>query len=449
MPPRHLRRSSWKMNMRSYGQDTYLGGRDVRYLLRATFNAADQGYADAQVLDIAAEGVKAGQLTVVETDGTLAIVSNKMAFTAQGTPGWGDQGAYSQAITRALGRGLLGTVNIDATTEHISLAWDGTAAARGNDGLYVFYLGPLADLRARGSVGGTPIIGGYSASTDYTLAVVLGGCDSNELPYYAGQANTNYAYGCWYFVKGGAYTTWTLLWIEKSDNTATLYTAFSNYSAAGTLDDFRVPDRDLSSIQVPAAYSSFTAANGTSLEAITPEVGGAWTHQQGTFQIQSNRMEKNSGVGEDKATVDAGVADCIVKAIIHQEYTDASNQELLALAVRYSDTTHFWMITISPDDDTVEIWENDAGYTKRADAAVTINGNTDYDVTAILDGQQIDAFVDGANKASYGSAALNETATIHGVRYVIVGTPPDTAELDNFIVYPRTDSDYDTVLDGV
>jgi hypothetical protein len=296
-----------------------LGGKSgVTYLLRATFDAADQGFADAQVLDTFAEGIRDGQLTVVEVDGTLAIVSNKCAFTAQATPTWGDQGFYSQAITRSLGRGLLATINVTATAgqKHLMMEWAQSATidfAGGGNLETGFYLLQDGGLAANFATDPTVTLSTYVASTDYSLAVVLGGSNSSAVPYYSGQAAASYLYGAHLFIKGGAFTTWTLLWITRLENTATLYPAVSDYSHAGTIDDFRVPDVDLSAVLQPTCLSTFTAANGTSLDAITPEVGGAWTEQSGDWDVQSNRANPD---GAAIATVDSGLDDAIVDSAI-------------------------------------------------------------------------------------------------------------------------------------
>ena len=216
----------------------------ISYLLRVPFTAANQGYSDAQVLDTVAEGVQDGQLTVVEKDGTLAVVSNECAFTAQATPTWGDQGFYSQAVTRSLGLTLLGTVNVDATNTTAILALDQAADAGLTRELYFAFIsdGNLDVIITDGA--NPPVVlerlvdaFAYAASTDYQLAIVLGGYDVNGVPFYAGQTPADYLYGAAFFVKGGAFgSNWTLLWRTALGNTATLYAAFTNYDAAGTLD---------------------------------------------------------------------------------------------------------------------------------------------------------------------------------------------------------------------
>ncbi|GAG99703.1 unnamed protein product, partial [marine sediment metagenome] len=188
--------------------------------------------------------------------------------------------------------------------------------------------------------------------------------------------------------------------------------------------------------------------NGTSLDAITPEVGGVWVEQSGAWDIQSNKAECDIA-GTGNATVDSGISDCLVDCSMVGRRTDGSNRVSPGEIFRYSDETHFWMLFLDLEGNNVEIYENDAGFVRQAQTALVMNFDTEYDARAILDGQQIDAFVDGGSKASYGSASFNETATIHGIRASINGTPPSEPTYENFAVFPRTTSVFDAQLDSV
>jgi hypothetical protein len=421
-----------------------LGGNPgVTYLLRATFDAADQGYADAQVLDTFAEGIRDGQLTVVETDGTLAIVSNECATTAQASAAWGDLGFYSGAITKALGRGLLGTVNLGATnTQIVALDLFEAAGLVETDELYMFLFSNDGILKCRvevaGGGGGAQESGSvfsYSASTDYELAILMGGYDSNEVPWYSGQAAASYLYGVAFYIKGGTFTTWTLLWRTAYDNTSPLYAGVSSLDVVGTIDDFRVPDVDLSAVLQPTCLSTFTAANGTSLDAITPEVGGAWTEQNGDWDVQSNRANPD---GAAIATVDSGLDDAIVDCVVNGGAGDQP-----AIVLRYSGGD-YWYLQADRANNQLELHELNGGDTVRANAAVAIANSTDYDIRAIAYSQTVDGFLDGANKISYGSAALNENVTVHGIR-----AENTAGQFDNWACFPRTSAVFDTELDAV
>lgn len=424
-----------------------VGEEEISYLLRATFDAADQGYSNTQVLDDPSEGIEDGQLTVVEVDGTLAIVSNKCAFTAQGTPTWGDLGFYSQAITRALGRGLLGVVQKPANDIHgpavgfadsIGLADDAFPAA-----IYFRGTGNFHAVDGRKLFVATSIFP-YLAATDYQIAIIQGGYHSNRTAWYAGQVAANYLYGMAIYTKGGTLSTWTLLWKWDADNTGTLYVAISGSEGVPTIDNFRVPDRDLSAVLQPTCLSTFTAANSTDLDALSPEVGGTWTEQSGDWEVSANQITPTTDNTEHIATVDSGISDAIVDAVVEIS-TDAGGLEH-GIVLRFSDTSTYWKVSVNATNNDVGLWEINAGVTERANTAVVINTATDYAVRAIADGQTIDAFVDGSNKISYGSAANNENETEHGL-YTYFNVAADFADFDNFAVFARTSSVYDATLD--
>lgn len=420
------------------------GGERIRYLLQATFDAADQGFADAQVLDTADEGVQDGQLTVVEVDGTLAISSNKMAFTAQTTPLWGDLGIYGGRIidgtlVRTLGRGIVCIVSVASVVDQFAVGWKAdigvNLAVTGGDRWIILIA--VSTFRIGWDAVGALNLGIAAVNdTDYVWAIILGGYDVNGVPWRFGEIAEDYLYGAAYYVKGGIFAEWTLLWRIDQTNTSVLYASVGILSTAGTLNDFRVPDQDLSDVLQPTALSTFDAPNGTSLNAITPEVGEVWTEQSGVWDIQSNRANPD---GAAIATVDASIADLIVDCVVNGGTADNP-----AIVKRFSDTSNYWYLQADRANNQLELHEYNATIdTVRANAAVTINNSTDYDLRAIAYGQTIDGFIDAANKISYGSAALNETATIHGIR-----AENTVGQFDNFVIFPRTATIYDT-LDAV
>jgi len=101
-------------------------------------------------------------------------------------------------------------------------------------------------------------------------------------------------------------------------------------------------------------------------------------------------------------------------------YSELASSDPLAdtgIVARWSDNNNYWLVSHNVEDQEFRIWEKNVGtYTKRASAAVALAGGTYYDIEAELDAQTITATLDGGNQISYGSAALNETETIHGMQ---------------------------------
>ena len=186
--------------------------------LLARFDVANQGYIHTQVL-VPATGCDVGQLTIVEVDGTLAVVGQECAYTAQGTPAWTDLGLFSQAITKTLGKSLAGTFNL-ATWEEMGVAWH-TAAAVVDPDNAPFAIQANTVNGQLDKQGGVQIASGLAQNTDYPFHIVLGGYDANDVPWNDSQAAASYLYGAAYFIQISG--VWTLLWREATDNTATLY----------------------------------------------------------------------------------------------------------------------------------------------------------------------------------------------------------------------------------
>lgn len=141
-----------------------------------------------------------GGLTSTQTDGTLAIASGVLAFTAQATPTWGDQGFYATAQTRDSGLALSAETNL-TTWEEMGIGWHTATAVVDPDSAEHAIQANTTNGRYDDD-NATPIITGLSASTDYNLALILR------------------SVGCHYVLDG------KLLWVDAAGATATLYPCF-------------------------------------------------------------------------------------------------------------------------------------------------------------------------------------------------------------------------------
>lgn len=116
------------------------------------------------------------------------------------------------------------------------------------------------------------------------------------------------------------------------------------------------------------------------------------------------------------ATLDSGEADCTITAEIDPDSTNTTEARDAGIVARWSDADNYWRIGINSAADAVRITERNATTnTVRASGSVTIDADTLYTLQAVLSGDDINVTVDGGSGISYGSATLNQTATIHGI----------------------------------
>lgn len=417
-----------------------------KYLLQASFDASDQGYSNGQVVNTTAEGIETGNLTIVEVDGTLAISSNELAITGQSSPVWGDLGAYSDALTRALGLTLLTTIRSTTDTNAGPIVQLSTTQDPDPSATNRYFVGSAGNdnVLSIAEVGGGGLsIGTYAAATNYPVAIVLGGFDSNGQPWYSGAAGT-YTYGAAMFIKVGG--TWELLYRSASDATATMYAEFASYTAAGAVDNLRVPDADLSAVLAPLAADTFTDTNGVLLTAHTMDVGAGWSvGQEGAnnLEIQGNTM-RDDDASDDRAyaNIDVSDADVFITAQVSFSAGSGSNAGLVA---RYVDTNNHWLLFTDTLGDNLDLFERTTGtYTKRATASVTFGAST-YRLSMRLDSTDIRAWADGANALQYTSSS-HQTETSHGAR--VATAPGDTPSLDNWACYALESATFATEFDA-
>lgn len=179
---------------------------------------------------------------------------------------------------------------------------------------------------------------------------------------------------------------------------------------------------------------AFTDTNGTSLDAhvIAPTnpLGLSWVEQVNNWSISSNKAVEVTGVSRCIATVNVAKANCTITVKANSRASGAPTTNDCGIAARYTNTNNYWQIGINDNVNIFRIVErNAATETSRASVAKTITGGTEYTLVAVLNGTTITATIDGADEISYGSAALNQSTTVHGMK-AYMDSPTDT--LDNF-----------------
>jgi len=412
----------------------------VSYLLRATFTADDQSITDGQVLDTAAEGVETGSVTVADgAVGTWSIASNALQCvkSSTATP---NATFISDDYLSSYARGnclIVGYKNVnsgswsigwlDSTSPPTTSYQDFAIMQWGSNDMYIesFDAGPI--LFYTGAVDG---------ATEEKAAIVVGGYDSSYVPWDGSAAG--YSEGASFFFDDGS--GWKLGYRYRESVFAAPATAWTvggviENGITQTFTKMLVPDVDLSSLLAPTVLDTFTDTNGTALESHTSDSGHAWTAQNGSYNIQTNKATSDAaapgGSGYHIATVDSGESDCCIEVVVNR----GTANNLPSLIVRYADDDNYWLIRTA--DTTFTIWERNGGaWTQRATIAKTFNTSTDYRLFCVLEGTTITAYADDGSRISYGSASLNSSSAKHGIGGQ--GTAAGETTFDNFAVYPRT-----------
>jgi hypothetical protein len=170
--------------------------------------------------------------------------SSTLAMKKKATATFGDPGVWYAAVNRLAGRGFAFTAEIPAYQAGLATYLGWGAAASGNPvrGTIAFYAGgPEIAIYDDGSA--SRKIGYYTTDTRYQIAI------------FPRQA----AAGAYYFIKGGIYTKWTLIWIGIIDSTNPLYPALTSYAtymmACKYAEVF-----DAGQLLAPLASDNFTGA---------------------------------------------------------------------------------------------------------------------------------------------------------------------------------------------
>ena len=223
-----------------------------------------------------------GARKVTDTNSKMSIGSDLLT-TVTGGAATGDPGLWYASLTRAAGR--LCTASLTYTSAigfQIGFDSDQTAAS-----LYSIN-GSGTALRTTSNGGVAQVtVGAIAVSTTYKFAMILR------------------ASGFAAFVKGGAFTNWTLVWLDTVSGSTPLYPTISANSTtnAWSSDYFRVP-RDLW-LPVPLASDGFASSFGTTDgqgHAETSGVGAGgdgktWTHN--TYSVSGGKAINTPSTGSE------------------------------------------------------------------------------------------------------------------------------------------------------
>lgn len=233
-------------------------GSAIAYLFRVSFSTPD---ATPVTSPYAGE---VGSVTVADVSSLLSIADGEAIVASGGTTNSPNL-VSTASMARAKGR-LVSLKSTNGNAGGLLLGWSSGAAGT----TYTHRLNPTTGTSLR-TLPNFAVVGTLINDAVYWFCVILR------------------ATGAYYFVRGGNYGYWCLVWVENTDTSANLYPAWSNFGSVGKrMDDFVVPDV----LWWPDAQASdsFTRSNGALGTSNDYEGGSAaaWTSALGTGEVISN-----------------------------------------------------------------------------------------------------------------------------------------------------------------
>lgn len=273
-------------------------------------------------------------------------------------------------------------------------------------------------LNARVNTGATVIaVGTVALSTAYRIAVVLR------------------ASGALLFIKGGAFSAWTLVWISSASTYGQAYTAamVTSGTAAATCDYMRVPAEKW--LPAPLASDGFSAW-GTSdglghAEGIAGGLGAgggglSWTQQVGTWQAVGGAAKAASVTSSVAiATVDTGKADVVASV----RFTRSAGNG--GVVVRFVDSTNWVRGT---HDGTSAYLIKNVGGTQTTVIGTPTTYVAGAEIRVICEGTKFRLYYNDAQVGSEStiSDAILQSGTKQGLR-----ATSTSDSFDDFAVYAR------------
>ncbi len=353
------------------------GATPIVYLLRALF--PNNKTAPLGTPLIAEPGP--GALTLIETfSGQWEIDGSALTVETVVSPAsWGRLSAESvDSYARTTGLASFHRVNLATNARNWLFGWrsDGLADS-------AFFFNPFGDLEIRDDAD-IAIDDTFDAATDYDLVVIL---------------RTN---GAWFYVRGGVFTAWTLIWISITDTTSPLN----------------------------AVINSFNQAVGDAIKALSvSQLGAPFTDD---FGIATDRLAGARSAGDTFTHT----ADCFIEFTV----TTVPSALQIEMSFRIQDATNRWKVTVDSSGDT-DLDEIVAGApTQRGTAAAVIVDGERMSIRAI--GTTIKVYDSSAVRIAFTSASNFQTETdgeldtegTGGAVDDIVASPTGGQNFDKFFV---------------
>jgi hypothetical protein len=371
-----------------------------------------------------------GVRSVTDDNSKMSLSGGQLVVTTGGV-GVANPQLLCGPVSRAPGR--LVVAQLVPTTETFAIGFDAATASPVTAGAAAFgirFAGSSRTLQIYSSA--LPLsVGNWAAATTYQIAVVA------------------QATGAFYFIKGGAFTNWVLLWrgtLGAFGASALLYPAAVSDSSTAvyTADYIRVPAALwLPTPLISDGFSAWGTSDGLGhAEGVAGGLGSggsgdAWTDAVGTWGASAGVAVATAlSAGRAIATVDCGKADMLISANM------VVPSATLSIVVRWTDENNFVMLRRTPTN--LQLVKTVAGVT----TTVSDNASTyvaGAEVRLICEGTKFRMFYNNAaisTEQTIADAAV-QTATAVGLRS---GDVACTA--DNFVVYARGSGGEHSALDA-
>lgn len=293
------------------------------YLLNDTFTT---DRAAGAVNGTAPEPGPGGARYVTDTESKLSLASGRVEISGgKASPSWSDPILYYPPQTRQAGRILMFRGVSLGATQNAGLGWSQSAGGDPANRQAIFY---FADTGPRlfcptSTIG--PAVATWATATPYDIAAVLRSA------------------GAYFFIKGGAWAEWSLLWFRDAGATATLYPIAESRNVAVGWDQVLIPAERW--LPVPLASDGCSALNTTDglghAEGVAGGLGSggsdeAWTDDTGEWSVGGGVAASSGGTGQDETRhIDTGAADVIASVKI----TRAAGSP--GVIVRYADGANY------------------------------------------------------------------------------------------------------------
>jgi hypothetical protein len=193
------------------------------------------------------------------------------------------------------------------------------------------------------------------------------------------------------------------------------------------------------STPVIVLHDTFTAANGTTINNHTPEIGTWLISGTATdWEIQNNALKRVSGT--NILSVETGLPDVYMRHVINFGADGASRA--VGMVFRRVDASNFWLAMLTRGADGVtQIFQFQyvlaGAFTTVITDGVTLAASTNYVFEGVIEGNNATFYLDGQSLGTYDVSARFTAATRHGLRsnsggavsdeFLMMDAPPSQA----------------------